>query len=217
MTHRAVTELALSLCLAAPLGCAVLERSEPFELRYFSPERPPTTAAGSSRADGTKIELRLGEVRSASHLDLKLVYRTSHHEIAFSAHDRWSERPEEYLRRALSRAFYERFGVVRAVSGRAPTLEVLLVAFEEIRMEPRRARFEATIVLHDERAARLNQTFVVEVPIDSRAGVDGLVSGLALALDRAVSLITAAVIRELEAAREADLAGAAGTPPGQQY
>lgn len=217
MTQRAVTELALSLCLSAPLGCAVLERSEPFELRYFSAERSASMGAASARAEGPKVELRLGEIRSASHLDLKLVYRTSEHEIEYSAHDRWSERPEEYLRRALSRAFYERLGVVRAVSGRAPTLEVLLVSFEELRMEPRRARVEATIVLHDERVAMLNQTFVVELPIDRRAGVDGLVSGLAIALDRAVSLIAAAVIRELEAAREADLAGAMGTAPGQRY
>src|SRR4029077_4048150 len=117
-------------------GCALLSKAAPLQPRYFSLEDGPLAsnrgAALRSPTSGA-MQLRLGRVSAGPHLRERIVYRDSDHELGYYEDRRWTERPETYLRRALARALFEERGLLRVVSGGAPTLEVELVAFEEIR------------------------------------------------------------------------------------
>jgi len=143
-------------------GCAFLSKNEPLQPRYFTVEPEPKAAAATARSD---LKLRLGPVVAGSDIRQYLTIRSSDRELGYSADLRWTERPESYLRRALSRAFFEERGVQRVLSGVAPTLDVELVAFEEVRQAPARVRVAAVITLHDGRLVLLEKTFAQERPL----------------------------------------------------
>src|SRR5688572_26651074 len=89
-------------------GCALLGKSEAFVPRYFSPDTSShgkPKAASAARADGAL--LKLGRITAASYLGERIVFRDSNYELNFYEERRWTERPEDYLRRALSRALFE--------------------------------------------------------------------------------------------------------------
>jgi cholesterol transport system auxiliary component len=106
---------------AALTGCALLGRSDPVPPRYFAPEyaAPP----GATRAAAGR-PLRLGRVEGWSNLRERWVVRDPAGATSYAEDRRWTERPEVYLRRALSRALFEERGLVEALSGRALSLEV---------------------------------------------------------------------------------------------
>src|SRR4051812_29143552 len=109
-------------------GCALLNKAEPLTPRYFSAE-PSGPGAGAAveraaalrDASAPARELKLGRVTSASYLGERLVFRDSAYELGFYEDRRWTEKPEAYFRRALSRALYEDGGFRRVVSGVGPT------------------------------------------------------------------------------------------------
>lgn len=170
-------------------GCALLSKSDPVEWRYFEVSDAPAYQ-GSGGEQG--MRLRLGLVRAARHLDVRLVRRTGAHELAYYEDLRWTEEPQEFVRRALTRDLYEKAGLSRVVSGLAPTLEVELTAFEEVRDGTRkRARVVLQTVLHDERL-QLSQ-HVVEVESELEGGGDdaqSLVAALGQALAKAAAQVT---------------------------
>jgi ABC-type uncharacterized transport system auxiliary subunit len=196
--------VASALCLSGG-GCALLNKSEPLEPRYFTPE-----PAGDPAAPGavpTNLDLRLGPVTSGSEIRQNLVVKNAGHELSFSEEQRWTEKPEAYLRRALSHELFEKRGLHRVVSGPSLTVEVELVSFEEV-VEPagRVARVVATLILHDERVVREEKTLTVEVPVDHAAEkehADDTVRALATALGRIVSNIADEVCRAPEAVASA--------------
>jgi cholesterol transport system auxiliary component len=194
-------------CIGVALsGCALLSKSEPMVPRYFSPEpsvaeaAPAQGGAAASTADGDRRPLRIGRVGSTSQLRERIVYRTSAEESGFYQDARWTERPENYLRRALSAALFEERGFSRVVSGSAPMLEAELLAFEEVRGPPRRVRLQIVVTLDDDRVTRLEQTITIERPVATVAGdaqTAAVVRALGAALQEAVERIAEHVMAAL--------------------
>lgn len=183
-------------------GCALTSKSEPMIPRYFDLDQARLSSAGTRVVDTPRAErLRLGQVEASEHLDERLVFRSTSQEIGYYERQRWSERPREYLRRALSRELYERRGLTRVVSGRAPTLEVELSSFEEVRGGRSIARVRLTYVLHDEESVRLERTLTVERPVrpsaSPRERSSAVVAAMAEAMQEAVLLIAQQVTNAL--------------------
>jgi len=212
----------ISLCCAAVCcaavsttlsACALTSKSDPLRPRYFSPETggsDSATPASAFGAPGNGLSLRLGRVSASSNLREPIVFRRSELEFGYYDDRRWTERPEVYVRRALSRALFEQRGVTRAMTGLTPTLEVELVAFEEVRAPVHKARVRAIAMLHDQRVGRLEQTVTVEREIRDKAkgkgegegegeedDIDATVLALSEALQLAVEEISQRVLVQL--------------------
>lgn len=175
-------------------GCALLSKSEPTAPRYFSPESPEVPLRNPGTQEGKGRTLRLGSVTSGSDIREDLVFRSSEFELGYDEDHRWTEKPEVYLRRALARMLFEDRGFQRVVSGRADTLEVELAAFEEVLGPKPRVRARAVVVLHDERAVRVERTLTVEEPLGDGREPEDVVRALSVALARLVEQIGALVI-----------------------
>lgn len=200
------TALVILLSVSA---CALLGKNEPLMPRYFSPEggelpAPGRAAPGASapRADAA-LELRLGRISTASYLGERIVFRDSEYELGFYEERRWTERPENYLRRALARSLFEERGVHRIVSGAGPTLDVELTELAEVKRATPIARARATYVLFDGRSVRAEATVTVELPIppakDSEAAPEAAVRAMTGALADAVARIVERVVADLRA------------------
>jgi len=177
-------------------GCALLGKTDPHVPRYFTPEYESDGPAARVRPD---LQLRLGRVEGWSHLGERMASRHSASELLYDDDRRWIERPEIYLRRALSRALFEERGVVESLSGRAITVDVELIAFEEI-MQPHQARMQALLVLTDDRLGLLTETITVLQPVGKPEGADptrGLVDAFSQALHAGVTRIADRVVEKL--------------------
>lgn len=217
--------LALALLALMPLsaGCALTSRGKAMEPRYFSADIAPPTAPRSDHAPAAapagdeSMMLRLGKVRAGTDLKEEIVYRTSTHEMGFYEEFRWAERPETYLRRGLVQALYSERGLKQALVGATPTLDVELVAFEEVRGERPVARVTVMAALHDDRVVRYSRTVDVQRPLkaDDRGVVDptALAASLTEALQEAVRTVSDDVVRELGAAAAPKNTRAAGVGP----
>lgn len=150
-----------SLC-----SCALLSKNEPLAPSYFTPASSPLRARQTaSTPSGESRQLRLGRITSSAYLRERMVYRDPSGRVGYYEERRWTERPEAYLRRALSRALFEERGLKRTVTGAGASLDVELVAFEELRGPKPVVRLEAVVLLEDGRTSIFEQTVVVERPI----------------------------------------------------
>ena len=190
-------------------GCALLTKADPLTPRYFSAEPSGTGPASGDSVTAPRTnsapnrELKLGRVTSASYLGERLVFRDSAYELGFYEDRRWTEKPEAYFRRALSRALYEQGGFRRVVSGAGPTLDCELVELAELRSPTHVARARANFVLYDSRSVRTEATVTVELPIAAgkdEAGAATSVAALSLALTSAVDQIVRRVSASLDSA-----------------
>jgi ABC-type uncharacterized transport system auxiliary subunit len=195
------------VCLTT--GCALLTKADPLTPRYYSAEPSGAAQAGDAPAAEPRAgslparELKLGRVTSASYLGERLVFRDSAYELGFYEDRRWTEKPEAYFRRALSRALYENRGFRRVVSGGGPTLDCELVEFAELRSPAHVARARVNFVLYDPRSVRTEATVTVELPIAAGKGGDQAVASvdaLSRALTSAVDQIVSRVSANLDAA-----------------
>jgi ABC-type uncharacterized transport system auxiliary subunit len=201
MTHRPLTSSQLASVLALLLAqgttaCALTSKSEPVVPRYFDLDQNSPTSSGAEFPSRPARRLRLGQIEAAEHLDERLVFRSSTREIGYYEGQRWSEQPREYLRRALARELYERRGLVRVLGGSAPTLEVELSSFEEVRANPEVARVRLTYVLHDDRSVLLERTITIEREVTRGASskqADAVVLAMAEAMHLAVREIARSV------------------------
>jgi cholesterol transport system auxiliary component len=204
-------------------GCALFSKSEPLNVRYFSPTPPPSAGAEAPAPEQPDLRLRVGKVSAASHLDRRIVYREQGHELGYYDALRWTEVPDEYVRRGLDELLFERMGVTQVVSGPAPTLQVELVAFEEVKQPKHVGRVVLSVSLSDGRNERFRRTFVSEKPIEGdspEAAVDALSRALTASLDQIAHETRSELTlerEELAAAREkanqAQGASALATPP----
>src|ERR1700687_2480512 len=162
--------LAFALC-----GCALFSKGEASFPRYFSPDIPQSSSKPAAKRSG--VELRLGRVSAGSYIGEKIVFRESKYEIGFYDDRLWTEKPEAYLRRALTRALFEEEGLRNVVSGAAPTLDVELVSFEEVKMPSHIGLVRIAFSLHDDRVVLMQQTMTVEHPIgpsDKKTAADAV-------------------------------------------
>jgi len=191
--------ITLALLALLPLGgCALTNKAVPTIPRYFSPELPPVQPKAEAPRAGA--ELRLGRISAGSHIREKIVYRSSDYEVGFYDDLLWTEKPDSYLRRALSQVLFEQERLRSVVSGAAPVLDVELVSFEELRAPRHAALVRLTFVVRDERMVRLEQTLSVERPI-AAASKDkepaAIAAALGEAMSSAVAQISERVIAEL--------------------
>lgn len=183
------------LCLALT-GCALLGKSDSRVHRYFTPEYEGSTVSPPAKST---LRLRLGQVAAWSHLRERMVVRNEGQEVLFSEGLRWTEPPEVYLRRALSRALFEEQGIVQVMSGRGVTLEAELLAFEEL-AKKQSVRLQVLIVLHDERTGLLEETITVELPVRVTEEAEhplAVVEALSQALHAGVSRVAERVVAKL--------------------
>jgi ABC-type uncharacterized transport system auxiliary subunit len=180
--------------------------------------------AGSAEQATPELRLRMGKVSAASYLDRRLVYRKDELEFGYYEGLRWTESPEDYLRRGLEDELFERMGITQVVSGPAPTLDVELVSFEEVK-EPKKhvGRVVVNVSLSDDRVERFRRTFVVEKPIEHmrpEGAVDAISRALLSTLDEVAHQTRAELSAEKEElararkqAEKEDAASAAAVPP----
>jgi cholesterol transport system auxiliary component len=203
------TRLLFNWCVASALlccsalagagGCALMTKAETVTPRYFSAEHAKKDA---HIAKAPRLQLRLGTVSSASHLDERICYRLNTAELGFYEDRRWTEIPEEYLRRALERELFERRGVQRIITGGGPTLDVELTAFEELRGNPTRARLALSFSLRDDALAIVQDSLEISKQVSGQAGADPaqrVAATLASALGEAAETIASQVIAKLPA------------------
>jgi cholesterol transport system auxiliary component len=184
---------ALTLLFALSLaGCSFFGKQEPLHPQYFDPEPAHVSSGGAA----TGKSLRLGHVTGASHLRERIAYHVSDRELGFYERRRWTERPEMYLRRALARELFERRGLTQIASGVAPTLEVELTDFSELKEPKHAARVRARVLLVDARTVRFEHTFDVEVATDGE-DFDGVPAAFSNALAQLVSEIGERIVSEL--------------------
>ena len=182
-------------CAALLCGCALLGKNAPVVPRYFTAEyerdpAPPPNHRG--------LRLRLGRVEAGTHLRERMAGRRSARELYFYEERRWSELPEVYLRRALASALYEERGLGETESLHALTLEVELLAFEEID-KPHEARLQALLVLREGDRTVAQETLTVEQPIAAGAPDEAraVAEALSLSLQRGVKRIADRVLQQL--------------------
>jgi uncharacterized lipoprotein YmbA len=204
---KALSRSLVACCVLGGLsaGCALTSKAEVLTPRYFSPE-PARTARSPQAPSG--LELRLGQVSAASHLDERIAYRVGGSEMGFYEDQRWTENPEAYLRRALERDLFEERGLSRIITGDTPILDIELTAFEELRGEPKKARVAVTFGLRDDRRAVVERSLELQRPLVQRAGADAaqlLAETLTNTLDEAVREVGNQVVENLRAAKGAQL------------
>lgn len=195
------TVLALSLASLSS-ACALLQKAEPVEPVYLTPDAPVRTQAPSesSRSD---LAVRLRRVRGSRHLGERVVVRDAQHAVRFLEQTRWTDPPRSVVEGRLAEALFEDRGLTRVVGGAGPTLEVTVRSFELVDGDPPLARVELTCLLHDERRSLFQTTLTFEEPTAvERDGDDVLVgprfaAAMGRALDAAAEAIALRVERTL--------------------
>jgi cholesterol transport system auxiliary component len=176
----AIAAVALGTC-----GCALLSRGEALPVRYFSPATIQVRL-GSTSAQAPRPALRLGRVRGAPYLRERIAYRESPYEVGFYDDREWTERPEAYVRRALERTLFEERGFERVTGGPALTLEVEVVAFEELRApNVHGARVAVRYEIHADQAVLEERTIAID-----RAVPEGRFEDVVAAISGALEEVT---------------------------
>ena len=200
------------ICLAGLLpqvGCALLSKSDAFVARHFTPE---DTAKPAEPSVPGELELKLGAVNSAASIKDDIIFRASAYEVRFYEETRWTENPEVYVRRALVQALFARHGLRQIVYGRGTTLDVDVLAFEEVLAPRHVGRVVLGYSMVDDRVVCAARTIVAERPIANvpkDTAVNAMVEALAGALGDAADAIANRAVAELRA-EQVERAGDAG-------
>jgi ABC-type uncharacterized transport system auxiliary subunit len=196
MSRASLVGLASMLALTA--SCTLMSKGTPIELRYFSPEA--TATARPPRATSAPVaRLRIGRLTSSTNLRESIVHRESAVEV--DAYDtlRWTENPEDYVRRSLSHALFDDGQLEQVVGGSAVTLDVELVAFEEARRDGHAiGRIQLVYRLHDERTVLTSGVVTMERNATS-TDIAPVVIAIGAAMDAASAELAKDVIARLRA------------------
>jgi ABC-type uncharacterized transport system auxiliary subunit len=178
----------LTALLVLSAGCALTSRSTPIDVRYFALEADAASSARDETVAAPK--LGLGHVTSSAFLRNPIVFRKSTHEVGTYEDWRWTEYPETYLRRSLTRALFETGGFLQGLGTRVPTVDVELVAFEEVlRGNARAGRVQIGYRLHDERAVLAMGVITVERDA-GRGAITAVVDAIGAALNEATARLS---------------------------
>lgn len=184
---------ALVLLVALLPGCAVLgSKAELVEIHQYTPEVVADAPRAAQPADRPAV--RLGRVTSSAHLRRRIVWRASAHELGAYEDHRWTDDPEVFVVRAVSRALFEEGGHVQAIAGRGPTLDLEVVAFEEVRRGDRRSGLvQIAWSLHDDTRVFARGVATAEEPAEGRDGPNGVAAAVGAALGAAADEIAGQV------------------------
>lgn len=187
-----MTRVCAGLVIVGACGCALTSRGEVLSVRYFDPEPSPPhaePAAAETQAPAAKTVLRLGRVRGAPYLRERIAYRKSEYEVGYYDDREWTERPEAYVRRALVRKLFEERGFERATDGTAPSLDVDVIAFDELRMPGAHgARVEVRYRIQSKDAVLEERTIAVRREVTGERFED-VVAAMSAALDEVTDRI----------------------------
>lgn len=213
-----------SILLAGTMGCALTSKADVVEIRYFSPEQVKphlnggdASSAPQAPAPNDALEVRVGRVSSGSNLRERIAYRDAAYELGYYEAWRWTERPETFVRRELGRTLYEEHGLHRVFNGAAPTVDIEVIAFDDLRLPTgRAARVQLKAILSDDSGVLWEDTLTVDRPVSvEKPKIEDVVAAMASALETAAEQVTMKVQAAL-VARRANLAAAAAssaTPP----
>lgn len=195
MTGRAALAVAGG-CLALA-GCF----GAPERPRYVQPASALLGAGGPAAPApvGSGQPLRLRNLESAAALERRVLWRLSEVEIGYAGAEQWTELPAAYLEQALRRELFEVRGLARAYDADAPTLDLVLRRFEEVREEEQhQVRVTVTLSLADGPTQRglVERTIEVVRPVNDE-GVEAMARAMGGALDDAVRQVADAVVRGL--------------------
>lgn len=203
-------------------GCALTSKADVVEIRYFSPEQvkphlnggdaSTAQAAPGAPAPNGALDVRLGRISSGSNLRDRIAFRDAAYELGFYEGFRWTERPETYVRRELGRTLFEEHGMHRVFNGSAPTVDVEVIAFDDLRLKTgRAARVQLKAILSDDSGVLWEDTLTVDRPVTAEnPKIEDVVAAMAGALDGAAEQVTAKVQTALLARRAS--AAASETP-----
>ena len=195
-------------------GCALTSKAEVVDIRYFSPEQVKphltqgeagtTTPPGAAAPNGA-IDVRLGRVSSGPNLRERIAFRDAAYELGYYEDWRWTERPETFVRRELGRTLFEEHGMHRVFNGTAPTIDVEVIAFDDLRLKTgRAARVQLKAMLSDDTGVLWEDTLTVDRPVTvEKPKIEDFVAAMAGALDVAAEQVTAKVQATLLARRAA--------------
>jgi hypothetical protein len=189
---------ALGIVLLLATACALTSRGESLQIRYFSAEPAMPTLA--KPAGPTVAQLRLDQVVESSSLDTEIMHRVSPVEAGTYEALRWSEPPYRYVKRALAYELFEVRPLQQILSGRGPTLDVQVIAFEQVATDGRPGgRVTLNYQLSGERAVLARGTVTKTAP--ARSGqIDDVVVAIRTAMMAAVVEVADRVLAALEAA-----------------
>jgi ABC-type uncharacterized transport system auxiliary subunit len=200
LPRAAAAALALITALTSGLGCALLSRGSSVETRWYTPELTQASPGSAERQGGS--ELRLGRVTSGSDLGLRIAYGDGLYQIGYYEGLRWTERPQQYVRRAVGHALFEQGPFRRALTGEAPTLEVEVVDFEEVKAPTAHAaRISLRFVLSTDRVL-LERTVSVTKAV-AGGDFDGFVAAMSQALEASAREVERGVVDACSASGEA--------------
>jgi len=192
----AVAGLGLALGLA---GCALSSKATPLELHYFSAESPAVAAVQPRAPVAGAPRLRLGQVTAADYLRFRIVHRDSAQSVDPYETLRWTEPPREYVRRALTRALFDTGALAQVIGGAAPTLDVQVIAFEEVvRPGGHAGRVELSYLLRDDQVVIARGTVTAERPARG-AAMDAVVAAIGAAMDAASAELAGRIVPRLRA------------------
>jgi cholesterol transport system auxiliary component len=194
MTARWIAAAA-ALALA---GCALSSKAQPLEFHYFSAE-PPAAAVQSRPPAADAPRLRLGPITAADYLRYRIVRRDSAQSVEPYETQRWAEAPREYVRRALVRALFDPGALAQVISGAAPTLDVEVIAFEElVRPGGHAGRVQLSYSLHDDQVVIARGTVTAERPARG-ADMGAVAVAIGAAMDAASAELAGRIVPRLRA------------------
>jgi cholesterol transport system auxiliary component len=186
--HRAIP-FVFALAVASTCGCALLSRGSAVDVRWFTPDQAHAPVGNAEMQPGR--ELRLGRVISGSAVGLRIAFGDGLYEVGYYDSRRWTERPEHYVRRALDRALFEGGGFRRALTGDAPSLDVDVLEFQEVKVPTTHAaRLTLHVVLSTDRVL-LERTVTVSEP--AAGDFEAFVAAMAIALEASTAEIARSV------------------------
>lgn len=211
--HDSMIAVALlaAAALAGTAGCALTSKADVVNIRYFSPEvvKPRLTGADASTAPAAPaphdaLEVRLGRVSSGSNLRERIAYRDAAYELGYYDDLRWTERPETFVRRELGRTLFEEHGLRRVLGGAAPSLEVEVIAFDDLRLPSgRAARVQLKVILFEDSGVVYEDTFTVDRPVaGDKPKIEDVVAAMSSALDLACEQVATRTSAELAKRRK---------------
>jgi ABC-type uncharacterized transport system auxiliary subunit len=167
--------------------------------RYFTPMGDSAQPASAAKAQ-PGLRLRLGRIDGLSHLREPMVVRTSPEELTYREEQRWTERPEVYLRAELAEALFQQRGVTEVILGHTAILDAELVAFEEVPKPQDKVRVQVVFTLRDDRQALAQESIFLEQAVADAKGDEqpvAVVAAYRLALRAVVNQLADRVVAKL--------------------
>ena len=179
-------------------ACALTSRSAPLELRYFT----LPIHASVAPAERLRVPLRIGHVVPSGLLRTRIVHRDSDVELAPYETLRWADEPDAYVRRAVTSVLYAARPASPAGDGAADTLDLEVLAFEEVRHgDARSGRVELRYQVRD--AGRLIAQGTVVAERAARGGIEAVVVAIGAALDAAAADLASRLVAAMARADDA--------------